>query len=487
MQQASKDSLQWNKLESRTNDNLPTGKEDRKIFTSSDHLIVLGEEKDTAYTFHLTELYWSKHQINNQSGTSMSSKSCMARDGLIVDLKQEYSKLKTLKLLTFDTQQEIMNFCQIERELGSSIEPPTSFHLQADQKAVYVLTLQEDIINSSRIYRVDLDSYKVSQASDFQTNPYLKTIFSTFLENDRLFILGGKNSSLASSELWIFNTSQEKWEQLDNPSLASNKNFPELPAIHPSMLVQRDKIYLYVTSMMGDFVIFSRRLGEKSWKTLSPLPSRQNNISRGEITLFRNSIILLDGSEVYFFGSPDLCRKKRKPKLQNSESLMKKLYADKPFPDVVFRVGKKEFSANKCILSANCSYFNKMFTSQMMEPQEKIIPIKNVRENVFEALIQYIYLNECPINKDIAQDLFKLSHEYMLEELQADCEEFLLKDLKIDCALKMLKLAETYKARQLQEACFSFIGKNFDKVFKNSEDIKDFKGETIAELFKHKK
>jgi len=92
--------LEWEKLESKVKDERSPNTCYRKMFISNDHMIFLMTNE--AYTFHLKEFYWSKHSIEKQSDAgAMSSKSCLARPGLIVDLDSAL----VLKLLTFDIEE----------------------------------------------------------------------------------------------------------------------------------------------------------------------------------------------------------------------------------------------------------------------------------------------------------------------------------------------------------------------------------------------
>ena len=99
--------------------------------------------------------------------------------------------------------------------------------------------------------------------------------------------------------------------------------------------------------------------------------------------------------------------------------------------------------------------------------------------------MQYIYLEEFEIDKDIAEDLFKLAHEYMLEKLKNDCEKILIKDIKLENIIRITQLAEKYEIETLRKACLIFIGQNCEEVFR-TQNFRELDAEIFVDLCKRK-
>jgi len=94
---------QWSKLASEISGEKPPTNRYVKLLLSQDHLILLMHGGGVVYTFQLKDFSWTKHNVSRQSTRSMSSNSCIARPGLIVDLNLK-SGSSTLELLTFDAE-----------------------------------------------------------------------------------------------------------------------------------------------------------------------------------------------------------------------------------------------------------------------------------------------------------------------------------------------------------------------------------------------
>lgn len=59
--------------------------------------------------------------------------------------------------------------------------------------------------------------------------------------------------------------------------------------------------------------------------------------------------------------------------------------------DVTIRVGNRYFEAHKVILAAASSYFKAMFVEDMLEAQVKEVELKEVGEEAFNDVLNYIY------------------------------------------------------------------------------------------------
>jgi len=100
-------------------------------------------------------------------------------------------------------------------------------------------------------------------------------------------------------------------------------------------------------------------------------------------------------------------------------------------------------------------------------------------------MLRYLYFSDLGLTSEIAEDLFKLAHEYRLEELKDECEEFLIKDIRVGNVIKMIHFAKTYEASKLRKASLVFIAKNVDEVFR-TQNIHELDNETLLELYKIK-
>ena len=92
-------------------------------------------------------------------------------------------------------------------------------------------------------------------------------------------------------------------------------------------------------------------------------------------------------------------------------------------------------------------------------------------------------MEDFEIDKDIAEDLFKLAHEYMLEKLKNDCEKVFINDIKLENIIKTVQLAEKYEAEMLRKACLVFMDENFEEVFR-TQNFKELDVEIFIDLYK---
>jgi len=165
------------------------------------------------------------------------------------------------------------------------------------------------------------------------------------------------------------------------------------------------------------------------------------------------------------------------------EKFMTRLFKEKTHADIIFKVENQEFPANKCVLSLRCPYFEKMFSSNMIEARSSSITINNVRPQVFQAMLQHLYFAKFELGSDIAEELFMLSHEYLLDELKDQCEKVLMQNINMEIVPKMILFAEQYDARNLRRACLTFA--KIHNIF-GTQNINQIDKDTLLELQKLK-
>ncbi|CAA0815531.1 ARM REPEAT PROTEIN INTERACTING WITH ABF2 [Striga hermonthica] len=97
-------------------------------------------------------------------------------------------------------------------------------------------------------------------------------------------------------------------------------------------------------------------------------------------------------------------------------------YVNSPtLSDVTFLVEGKRFYAHRICLLASSDAFRAMFDGGYRERDAKDIEIPNIRWDVFELMMRYIYTGFVDVNLDIAQDLLRAADQYLLEGLKRLC------------------------------------------------------------------
>ncbi|KAI3742598.1 hypothetical protein L1987_60286 [Smallanthus sonchifolius] len=66
------------------------------------------------------------------------------------------------------------------------------------------------------------------------------------------------------------------------------------------------------------------------------------------------------------------------------------------------------------------------------EKDAKDIEIPNIRWDVFELMMRYIYTGSIDVKLEIAQDLLRAADQYLLEGLKRLCEYTIAQDILVD-------------------------------------------------------
>uniref|UniRef100_A0A0D9VRM6 BTB domain-containing protein n=1 Tax=Leersia perrieri TaxID=77586 RepID=A0A0D9VRM6_9ORYZ len=131
--------------------------------------------------------------------------------------------------------------------------------------------------------------------------------------------------------------------------------------------------------------------------------------------------------------------------------------------DVKFQVGEKEFDARRLVLAARSPVFKAELFGRMRESTNKsAIKIDDMEEEVFEAMLTFIYTDALPETKQLdevtmIQHLFVAADRYDLERLKLICERSLYKHIETGSVADILVLAEQHCCHQLKEACLEFL------------------------------
>ncbi|XP_062231321.1 ARM REPEAT PROTEIN INTERACTING WITH ABF2-like isoform X2 [Phragmites australis] len=132
--------------------------------------------------------------------------------------------------------------------------------------------------------------------------------------------------------------------------------------------------------------------------------------------------------------------------------------------DVTFLVEGKRFYAHRIALLASSDAFRAMFDGGYREKDARDIEIPNIRWDVFELMMRFIYTGSVQVANEIAQDLLRAADQYLLEGLKRLCEYTIAKDVNLDNISDMYDLSEAFHAVSLRHTCILFILEQFDKI-----------------------
>ncbi|KAG4403994.1 hypothetical protein AAZX31_01G224500 [Glycine max] len=132
--------------------------------------------------------------------------------------------------------------------------------------------------------------------------------------------------------------------------------------------------------------------------------------------------------------------------------------------DVTFLVEGKRFYAHRICLLASSDAFRAMFDGGYREKEARDIEIPNIRWEVFELMMRFIYTGSVDITLDIAQDLLRAADQYLLEGLKRLCEYTIAQDISLENVSSMYELSEAFNAISLRHTCILFILEHYDKL-----------------------
>ncbi|KAI5426685.1 hypothetical protein KIW84_032206, partial [Lathyrus oleraceus] len=152
------------------------------------------------------------------------------------------------------------------------------------------------------------------------------------------------------------------------------------------------------------------------------------------------------------------------PTSPTSQVYLGEQYVNNPLlSDVTFIVEGKLFHAHRvCLVSSDI--FRIMFDGGYREKEAKDIEIPNIKWNVFELMMRFIYTGTVDVDLDVAPDLLKAADQYLLDGLKRICESVISEDISVENVSLMYMMSDTYNATSLKYSCILFILEQFDKL-----------------------
>ncbi|KAM7292231.1 ankyrin repeat and BTB/POZ domain-containing protein 2 [Ixodes scapularis] len=139
-------------------------------------------------------------------------------------------------------------------------------------------------------------------------------------------------------------------------------------------------------------------------------------------------------------------------------------YVNNPeMSDVQFRVEGRVFYAHKIILVNASPRFKSMLSSKSAEGSPPVVQINDIRYDVFQLVMQYLYKGGCEdfdIDQSDVLELMTAATFFQLDGLVRFCEARCSKSVDLDNVVATYVHAKVYNAVQLLEYCQGFLLQN---------------------------
>lgn len=141
------------------------------------------------------------------------------------------------------------------------------------------------------------------------------------------------------------------------------------------------------------------------------------------------------------------------------------LWTTKTLSDITFNCNTHNIKAHTLILASGSPVLAAMFQHNFKEKEEKVVLIKDIKPNVFEELLCYIYTGNFNSDRNVdVGELLVAADKYAVEALKEECALILSRKLNVENAAKYLVLAHLHNSPKLHEASLDFISKNAKAV-----------------------
>lgn len=149
------------------------------------------------------------------------------------------------------------------------------------------------------------------------------------------------------------------------------------------------------------------------------------------------------------------------------------LWETKTSTDVVFDVefnGKTtKVRAHSQILASGSPVLAAMFQGDFKEAEKRVAVIKDVKPEVFEKLLRFIYTGDAVIELATVSDLLEVAERYSVEPLKEECAFTMATSLSVENAITFLVQSHLNNSASLHQATLDFMSKNAKAICSRRE------------------
>uniref|UniRef100_T1ITG3 BTB domain-containing protein n=1 Tax=Strigamia maritima TaxID=126957 RepID=T1ITG3_STRMM len=152
--------------------------------------------------------------------------------------------------------------------------------------------------------------------------------------------------------------------------------------------------------------------------------------------------------------------------------------------DVVLECKEGNVHAHKLILMSTCTYFEKMFTSKMLEENSGHVHLTDISKQAIDIVVTHLYTVELPnlTNYHLLRELLETCHMMEMTNLLDHCwKEITQHHLNMETFYELWVVAVVFELER-NSKMVNFIRKNFKEISK-SEKLQNFTERQMEQLF----
>lgn len=133
---------------------------------------------------------------------------------------------------------------------------------------------------------------------------------------------------------------------------------------------------------------------------------------------------------------------------------------DQLYCDVQFHVMGQKMGAHLSVLASGSPVLAAMFQSDCKEKRTGRVKIKDIKPDIFEQMLRFIYTGStlpAKLSDDDTEELFKAADKYELSLLRKQTLSVMCSRLSIDNVIRYLVIAHLHSAPTLYDACLHFM------------------------------
>ncbi|XP_060882487.1 kelch-like protein 20 [Labrus mixtus] len=139
------------------------------------------------------------------------------------------------------------------------------------------------------------------------------------------------------------------------------------------------------------------------------------------------------------------------------------------FCDVTLCCGGQEFPCHRIVLASFSSYFQAMFSTDLIESKQERVAINGVEPQMIGMLVSYAYTSEVYISKANVQALLAAANLLDVMAVREACCRFMESQMDEMNCVGIHCFAEAHSCRRLENSSMGYILEHFSSVYQQEE------------------